>query len=140
MFSLPQGHFLSLACHRNGSRVLDAVWVSASGPARAAIADELGECHGAWRGGMGRTDGWTNDSAGGDPHPRGGGLSELCPDAALSPLLPAASQYEVLQRDPHGRGVARTLALDLFRRRRQLWERLQAAPGRRNLLGPLLED
>uniref|UniRef100_A0A8B9N0F9 NOP9 nucleolar protein n=1 Tax=Accipiter nisus TaxID=211598 RepID=A0A8B9N0F9_9AVES len=50
-----KGHFLSLACHRNGSRVLDAVWVSASGPARAAIADELGECHGAWRGGQ--TDG-----------------------------------------------------------------------------------
>ncbi|XP_072705382.1 nucleolar protein 9 isoform X2 [Ciconia boyciana] len=52
-----------------------------------------------------------------------------------------ASQREALQRDPHGRGVARTLALDLFLRRRRLWERLQAAPDRRRgLLRPLLED
>ncbi|GAB0202252.1 nucleolar protein 9 [Grus japonensis] len=52
-----------------------------------------------------------------------------------------ASQREALQRDPHGRGVARTLSLDLFLRRRRLWERLQAAPDRRRgLLGPLLED
>ncbi|XP_050770275.1 nucleolar protein 9 [Gymnogyps californianus] len=88
-----KGHFFSLACHRNGSRVLDGVWASASAPARAAIAGEL------------------------------------------------ASQREALQRDPHGRGVARTLGLDLFLRRRRLWERLQAAPDRRRgLLGPLLED
>ncbi|CAM9174227.1 unnamed protein product [Bubo scandiacus] len=52
-----------------------------------------------------------------------------------------ASQREALQRDPHGRGVARTLALDLFLRRRRLWERLQAAPDRRRgLLAPVLED
>ncbi|XP_074991352.1 nucleolar protein 9-like isoform X2 [Calonectris borealis] len=52
-----------------------------------------------------------------------------------------APQRQALQRDPHGRGVARTLALDLFLRRRRLWERLQAAPDRRHrLLGPLLED
>ncbi|XP_064293546.1 uncharacterized protein LOC135310262 [Phalacrocorax carbo] len=89
----PEGHFLSLACHRNGSRVLDAVWASASAPARAAIAEEL------------------------------------------------ASQRDALQHDPHGRGVARTLALDLFLRRRRLREQLQAAPDRRRgLLGPLLED
>ncbi|KAM6106948.1 nucleolar protein 9 [Phoenicopterus ruber ruber] len=52
-----------------------------------------------------------------------------------------ASQHEALRRDPHGRGVARTLSLDLFLRRRRLWERLQAAPDRRRgLLGPLLEN
>lgn len=38
-----QGHFLSLACHRNGSRVLDAILASCSKPTRAAIASELGE-------------------------------------------------------------------------------------------------
>ncbi|XP_009472684.1 PREDICTED: nucleolar protein 9 [Nipponia nippon] len=51
------------------------------------------------------------------------------------------SQHQALQRDPHGRGVARTLALDLFCRRHRLWEQLQAAPDRRRgLLEPLLED
>ncbi|KAM6297249.1 nucleolar protein 9-like [Podargus strigoides] len=85
-----KGHLVSLACHRNGSRVLDTVWASASTPARTDIAEEL------------------------------------------------ASQREALQRDP---GVARTLALDLFLRRRHLWEKLQVAPERRRgLLGPLLED
>ncbi|XP_068280993.1 nucleolar protein 9 isoform X1 [Nyctibius grandis] len=88
-----KGHFVSLACHRNGSRVLDTVWASSSAPARAAIAAEL------------------------------------------------ASQRHALHSDPHGRGVARAFAIDLFLRRRGLWERLQAAPARhRGVLGPLLED
>ncbi|XP_074787279.1 nucleolar protein 9 isoform X2 [Athene noctua] len=89
----PEGHFLSLACHRNGSRVIDAAWASACAATRVAIAEEL------------------------------------------------ASHREVLQRDPHGRGVSRSLALDLFLRRRHLWERLQAAPGhRRSVLTAVLED
>ncbi|XP_068520668.1 nucleolar protein 9 isoform X2 [Anas acuta] len=36
-----KGRFLSLACHRNGSRVLDAIFASASPRACAAIAAEL---------------------------------------------------------------------------------------------------
>ncbi|XP_035428256.2 nucleolar protein 9 isoform X2 [Cygnus atratus] len=36
-----KGHFLSLACHRNGSRVLDAILASSSPRTRAAIAAEL---------------------------------------------------------------------------------------------------
>ncbi|XP_053909119.1 nucleolar protein 9 isoform X1 [Cuculus canorus] len=37
-----KGHFLSLARHRNGSRVLDAIWATAPGATRDAIARELG--------------------------------------------------------------------------------------------------
>ncbi|XP_074424019.1 nucleolar protein 9 [Larus michahellis] len=52
-----------------------------------------------------------------------------------------ASQRHALQSDPHGRGVARSLELDLFLRGRRAWQRLQAAPGhRRRLLGPLLQE
>ncbi|XP_068026120.1 nucleolar protein 9 [Melanerpes formicivorus] len=84
-----KGHFLSLACHRNGSRVLEAAWGWASLPTRASIAREL------------------------------------------------AANQEALQRDPHGRGIHRSLALDLFLRRRGSWEKLQAAPRRPQ---PFLQD
>lgn len=78
-------------------------------------------------------------SAGAGP---GGEGDALTPRPNAPPLFPAAaSQRHALQSDPHGRGVARTLNLDLFLRRRRVWERLQAAPDRRrSLLGPLLED
>ncbi|XP_069735320.1 nucleolar protein 9 [Phaenicophaeus curvirostris] len=36
-----EGHYLSLARHRNGSRVLDAVWAAAPGVTRSSIAREL---------------------------------------------------------------------------------------------------
>ncbi|XP_062469464.1 nucleolar protein 9, partial [Pezoporus occidentalis] len=42
-----QGHWAALACHRSGSRVLEAAWASASGPTREVIASELAAQQGA---------------------------------------------------------------------------------------------
>ncbi|XP_033928421.1 nucleolar protein 9 [Melopsittacus undulatus] len=42
-----KGHWASLACHRTGSRVLEAAWAAASGPTREAIASELAAHQGA---------------------------------------------------------------------------------------------
>ncbi|XP_052635250.1 LOW QUALITY PROTEIN: nucleolar protein 9 [Harpia harpyja] len=128
--ALPPTALLALACSPPGSRVWDALLASPTVPPRARrrlLRKLKGHflslaCH---RNGSRVLDAvWV--SASGPAR------------AAIADEL--ASQHEALQRDPHGRGVARTLALDLFRRRRQLWERLQAAPDRRSLLGPLLED
>ncbi|XP_064359390.1 nucleolar protein 9 [Dromaius novaehollandiae] len=52
-----------------------------------------------------------------------------------------AARREELGRHPHGRGVARALALDLFACRRRDWLRLQAGPARRRaLMAAILED
>ena len=38
-----QGHYVTLACSRHGSRVLDAIWSGAALGARKEIAAELGK-------------------------------------------------------------------------------------------------
>lgn len=119
-----QGHFLSLACHRNGSRVLDAILASCSAPTRAAIASELGEEP-------------QNGPVPPPPPESLCGFEEGLDEAELCPT-PAAPQRRALLRDPHGRHVEHRLHLELFLRGRSQWERLWAAP--RGMLGALLED
>ncbi|XP_014817259.1 PREDICTED: nucleolar protein 9 [Calidris pugnax] len=127
--ALPPQALVALACSPPGSRVWDALLASPTVPPRARrrlLRKLKGHflslaCH---RNGSRVLDAvWASASA----PARAAIAEELAP------------QRQALRRDPHGRGVARTMDLDLFLRRRKAWERLQEAQGgKRGLLGPLL--
>ncbi|XP_074936629.1 uncharacterized protein LOC142051391 [Phalacrocorax aristotelis] len=75
-----KGHFLSLACHRNGSRVLDAVWASAS----AVIAEGLAS---------------QRDALQHDPHGRGvartsSSAAAACGSSYRRPLTAAGGSWD----------------------------------------------
>ncbi|XP_068777765.1 nucleolar protein 9 isoform X2 [Struthio camelus] len=129
--ALPPPALAALACSPPGSHVWDALLASPTVPARPR------------RRLLRKLKGHFVSLA---CHRNGSRVLDAIWAASAAPARAAiatelVAQREALQRDPHGRGVARALALDLFARRRCDWERLQAAPARRRaLLGAILED